>query len=205
MESVDRDDTIIVLSDHGFAPFYKSVHMNTLLRKLGFLALKEGAATSEEFFKQVDWSATQAYALGFNAIYLNLAGREGQGCVLPADADGLAARIASALESYADPDTGDKPIRKAYIARKEYAHSFSPDRPDIIVGYARGYRASWQTALGAAPEGVFQANDRKWSGDHCIDRDEVPGIFLSSQRALDADSLSAVGPAIVRYRQKSKH
>ena len=43
----------------------------------GYLALDDPAnAGDDPAFVHVDWGKTQAYALGLNAIYLNLAGRE---------------------------------------------------------------------------------------------------------------------------------
>jgi hypothetical protein len=68
--------------------------------------------------------------------------------------------------------------------------------PDLVIGYARGYRASWETALGAVPELAVEPNARKWSGDHCIDPDEVPGVFLSTDPRLDAQTLTEVTRAI---------
>jgi len=203
MEKVGKDATVVVLSDHGFGPFRKAVHLNTLLLDLGFLALEGNAEVSEEFLESVDWSNTKAYALGFNALYLNLAGREGKGCVAREDAAALLKDIAAKLEAYADAETGEHPISKAYLADEVYPECRSLMRPDIIVGYRRGYRASWQTALGGVPEGVLEVNRKKWSGDHCIDPAEVPGIFLSSDAALDAPSITDLGPAIVDYFRRA--
>ena len=52
------------------------------------------------------------------------------------------------------------------------------EAPDIIVGYARGYRASWATTAGRVPRELVEDNDEEWSGDHCIDPREVPGVLL---------------------------
>jgi hypothetical protein len=56
----------------------------------------------------------------------------------------------------------------------------------MIVGYARGYRGSWQTALGAVPESVLEDNTDSWIGDHCINAADVPGVLLSN-RTIRAD------------------
>ena len=42
-------------------------------------------------------------------------------------------------------------------------------RPDLVLGYNRGYRAGWETVLGSAMGGVLENNAGAWSGDHCID------------------------------------
>ena len=84
MKHIGPQDTIIVLSDHGFNTFRRSVHMNSWLMDHGYLTLKDPAATSAgPMFKGVDWSKTKAYALGFGGIYINQKGRERDGVVGP--------------------------------------------------------------------------------------------------------------------------
>ena len=70
------DADIIVMSDHGFNSFDRSVNLNTWLWQQGFLALQGPPGGDDEMFANVDWSKTQAYALGLNGLYLNIAGRE---------------------------------------------------------------------------------------------------------------------------------
>lgn len=74
LRKIDQDTTLIVLSDHGFSSFRKSIHLNRWLKEFGFLFLKPGIKESREFFEDVDWSKTKAYALGFGGIYLNRIG-----------------------------------------------------------------------------------------------------------------------------------
>jgi hypothetical protein len=49
------------------------------------------------------------------------------------------------------------------------------------------------------PATTSEPNRKKWSGDHCVDASEVPGVFLSSDRELTADSLAGLGEAVERY------
>jgi len=56
------------------------------------------------------------------------------------------------------------------------------DAPDLVIGYAPGFRASWQTTLGAVPISTIDDNDKKWSGDHCITPKAVPGVLFTSFR-----------------------
>jgi len=53
----------------------------------------------------------------------------------------------------------------------------------MIVGYGRGYRGSWETALGAAPPAILEDNTDVWIGDHCINAEDVPGVLLSNRAA----------------------
>ncbi len=182
---VDRNTRLLVLSDHGFTPYYRSFNLNSWLKDHGYLHLKDPARQGEtEFFQNVDWTRTQAYALGFNGLYLNRRGREGQGTVSSAEVPGLEEEIASKLELLRDPESGKRTVLKAYKATESYRGPYGRKGPDIVVGYNRGYRASWQTALGKIPKQWYETNDKKWSGDHCMASDILPGILLTNQNVV---------------------
>ncbi len=86
MKRIDSKTTLIVLSDHGFGPFRRQFHMNRWLKENGYLSFAdESLEESEEFFENVDFRKTRAYAFGFNGVYVNLRGREGNGIVTPGD------------------------------------------------------------------------------------------------------------------------
>jgi len=182
MERLGPDDTLIVMSDHGFASYRRKFNLNTWLLENGYIKLEDTATReSVEYLEGVDWENTRAYALGINAVYINLAGRERNGVVSPAEADGLAREIASKLEKVKDPETGRNPVRKAYISKDVFRGEYVDKAPDIIVGYRRGYRGSDDSALGRFPKEVFADNKDKWSGDHCIDPHEVPGVLIANK------------------------
>ena len=50
------------------------------------------------------------------------------------------------------------------------------------MGYADGYRTSWDAAVGRVSASVFEDNDKAWSGDHCVDPHLVPGVLFSNRR-----------------------
>ena len=83
----------------------------------------------------VDWSKTRAYGLGFNGLYLNLAGREGRGIVAPADAEALRAEIAAGLEALRDPQGGARVVLRVDRAERVYSEQRRAEGPDLIVGY----------------------------------------------------------------------
>ncbi len=186
MEKVDENTTLIVMSDHGFAPYRRSVNLNAWLKKNGYLEVRNQSARGtprDEFLLNIDWNRTKAYALGFNALYLNLQGREKKGIVSPGEeADKLVKQIKRKLLNFKDPETGKKIIRHAYEGKRFYSGPYVDDAPDLLVGYIRGYRASDETALGATPWELIEDNKEKWSGDHCMDYILVPGILLSNKK-----------------------
>ncbi|HEY3297729.1 MAG TPA: alkaline phosphatase family protein, partial [Armatimonadota bacterium] len=84
MSKMQPDDTLILMSDHGFASFRRAVHVNAWLRENGYLQLKDpNAKTGADLLADVDWFHTRAYAIGFGAVYLNIEGRERDGIVKP--------------------------------------------------------------------------------------------------------------------------
>jgi predicted AlkP superfamily phosphohydrolase/phosphomutase len=181
-------DTLIVMSDHGFSEFRRAVHLNRWLMLERFLTLDLPFNTGDkEGLVHVDWTATQAYSVGLNAIYINLVGRERKGIVAIRDKDALVDRIIERLESLRDPKTGEVVVAKAYRARDIYRGEALASAPDIIAGWNTGYRSSWQTALGAVPREVFEDNTDEWRGDHCIAAHLVPGVFLSNRKARHTD------------------
>ena len=59
--------------------------------------------------------------------------------------------------------------------------------PDLIVGYAPPYRASWETAMGGVPATLIEPNNDAWIGDHCMAASAVPGVLLGTRRPRLAD------------------
>jgi predicted AlkP superfamily phosphohydrolase/phosphomutase len=178
---IPAGSVLLVMSDHGFQPFTREVQLDAWLRDHGFLALKDGKRTGKLAAGDVDWSRTRAYGIGFNSIYLNLAGREAEGIVAPADADAVLADIAKQLMAFADPKTGKPLVRRVFRAKDVYHGSRVPDAPDLIVGYDVGYGASDQTTLGEVTAEVIDDNISRWSGNHLMDPEVVPGILLSNR------------------------
>jgi predicted AlkP superfamily phosphohydrolase/phosphomutase len=197
---LDENTTLLVLSDHGFAPYYRSFNLNTWLLNNGYIKLKGDAnADSTDPLPNVDWSQTRAYGLGLNGLYLNLRGREANGIVAPgAEADALIKEINEKLLALRDPQTGSPVMTRMDVAAEVYRGPYSHTGPDVLVGYNRGYRAGWKTILGAFPPDVFEDNTNPWSGDHCMDYTLVPGVLLSNRNiAAQAPALTDIAPTIL--------
>ena len=198
---VDEHTLCIVLSDHGMNSFQRGVHLNTWLPDHGFLALRHGAVPGEEaddFFHHVDWSRTQAYALGMGGIYLNLQGREAQGIVGGDEAAALRDAIVQGLTGLPDPERDKAAIRSVVTREQVYSGAYVTEAPDLLVNFAAGYRVSWGTALGGIPAGHFEDNVKKWGGDHIIDPALVPGVLFMNRAFREASaSLVDLAPTIL--------
>ena len=184
LQYTDAQTLFVVLSDHGMNGFQRGVHLNTWLHDNGLLALQKGhepGAEPGDFFRHVDWSRTQAYALGLGGVYLNLKGREEQGIVEASDAEALKVAIAQGLTGLPDPSRGKTAIRSVVTREQVYIGPYAGESPDLLVNFAESYRVSWTTALGGVPAGYFEDNVKKWSGDHIIDPCLVPGVLFMNQ------------------------
>ena len=180
LKRMDQEDHLVVLSDHGFAPFRKVIHLNRWLAEAGYLKFKPGEHGSDALFSGVDWAQTKAYALGLNGIFINQQGREPKGSVSVLETEVLKAKIVEELVNATDPETGDSLVRRVFDRKDIYPGLANAEAPDLVIGYEKNYRASWQTTLGGAPQEIVEANEQKWSGDHCIDPSLVPGVLFTS-------------------------
>lgn len=189
LRKADRDTVVLVMSDHGFNTFRRGFNLNTWLVREGFHRLKRPWKQEESaYFDNTDWSKTRAYGMGLNGLYINERGREGEGAVEPgADKDNLVREIVRRLEALTDPATGEKVVRRAFVAKDTYRGRNLENAPDIVLGFAPGYRISWQSPLGGFPREVLEDNTQRWSGDHMSAPDVLPGIAFANRRFTAAD------------------
>jgi predicted AlkP superfamily phosphohydrolase/phosphomutase len=173
---------LIVMSDHGFQPYTRKLHLNAWLRDNGYLALRDGKHAGQIVAGDVDWTRTRAYGLGFNGLYLNLVGREGQGIVAASDADALARELHDKLVALRDPANGQRIVVRVDRAEDVYSAERRAEGPDLIVGYDRGYGASDESTLGEITEAVIEDNTSRWSGNHLMAPEVVPGILLTNRK-----------------------
>lgn len=192
-------DVLFVLSDHGFCDFSRGVNLNVWLRENGYLTAKEGVP-SGDYFAGVDWAQTKAYAFGLSGIYINQQGREAKGIVPPGEAAALRAEIIHKLTGLMDPERQRRAVFEVHDCHREYSGPYVGNGPDVIVGYEKGYRASWENAVGRIDGPLFRDNDRPWSGDHCVDPALVPGVLLVNRRLKDGlnPSILDFAPTILR-------
>jgi predicted AlkP superfamily phosphohydrolase/phosphomutase len=184
LRKADKDTVLLVLSDHGFNTFRRGFNLNTWLLREGYHKLqKPWKQEGSSLFDNTDWSKTRAYGVGLNGLYINERGREGAGIVPPGpDKDNLVREIARKLEALIDPKTGERAILRAFIAKETYRGPNLAMAPDIVLGFNRGYRISWESPLGGFPREVFEDNAQKWSGDHMSAPDVLPGIAFSNRK-----------------------
>jgi predicted AlkP superfamily phosphohydrolase/phosphomutase len=191
IDTVGEDSLVLVVSDHGFKSFERGMNLNSWLHQNGYLTLKNGAPPGD-WFANVDWDHTRAYALGLNGIFLNQKGRERAGIVQDgSEARELRRELCEKLRGLVDPQTGRVAITQVLDSYAAYSGPYVENAPDVIVGFGEGCRASWDSVQGRVTQTVFEDNTKAWSGDHCIDADLVPGVLFSNWK------ISAERPAIM--------
>ncbi len=133
-----------------------------------------------EGFSEVDWSKTYAYAIGLGGIYLNFKGRERGGILGEgAEAERVRKAIQSGLAEF--PDT-------------------EAQRPAMLVNFYPGFRVSWRTAVGGFANSLLEDNKRRWSGDHIVDPESVPGILFMNRKARHNHAqIIDLAPTILDY------
>ncbi|MDA0242641.1 MAG: alkaline phosphatase family protein [Chloroflexi bacterium] len=168
---------LVVASDHGFTSFDYKIHLNRWLIQEGYLRPQTAAPAGQ--LTQVQWADSRAYAVGLNSIYLNQAGREGQGIVGAGERLALQEEIRHKLLGWRGPD-GRAVVQAVWRQEEAFEGPLASYGPDVVVGFAPGYRASAETGLGEwRAESVVENRD-EWGADHCVAAEAVPGVLFHS-------------------------
>lgn len=199
VEAIGENATVLVLSDHGFNNWGRQVNLNNWLRDEGYLVPKDANAPWSGILENVDWTRSRAYAIGLNGIYLNVRGREKDGCVTPgAEREALLREISEKLLTLRDPESDRNVVKTVYRADAVYHGPRAAEGPDLIVGYDSGFRISGDSGIGLFEKAVVQDNRDAWSADHCIAAELVPGVLFSNRPILRATpSLIDLAPTIL--------
>lgn len=189
-EILTSADTLMLVSDHGFAPFREAVNLNRWLADQGLLVAASGArslgADLGQPVRSVDWSQTRAYHLGLGRIWLNMKGREPHGIVPAAEAGALLQELRTQLLELRHE--GRPVVRSVAIAAELYGAGSSAGA-DLVIGFERGFRTSWDACLLGCDEPVVAENTTRWTGDHCsVDPELVPGVLFASRPLAEGEA-----------------
>jgi predicted AlkP superfamily phosphohydrolase/phosphomutase len=188
---LENNTLLMIVSDHGFHSYRQGLNVNTWLVQNGYMFLKGMVAgkkipdklfSSREFFPNVDWNKTRAYAIGTGQVFVNLKGREGQGIVKAGqEYEDLVKEIRNRLLEIKFPATGELVFSNVYLKNDVFSGKSVEQAPDLQLGFKEGFCTSWETRLGGIPKELFLPNNHKWSGEHAAsDVAETDGIFFSS-------------------------
>ncbi len=192
VELAGDDCDVLVVSDHGAKRMDGGICVNEWLWRVGWLCLKDdpppGQLTPLSQL-EVDWSRTRAWAEGgyCGRVWLNLAGREAQGCVTPAGAPALLDELSAGLRAIRGPE--GQPLPTQVYRPCEIYREVNGLAPDLLVYFGDlhwralgtlGHGCDWSLendsgADGAnhAMEGLFVLREAGRRG-----RGELPGRQL---------------------------
>jgi predicted AlkP superfamily phosphohydrolase/phosphomutase len=105
------------------------------LRWLSDRAIQRGRIPAQlRRWEYVDWERTVAYSHGFfGNIYINLKGREPEGCVEPHDYESTRQKVADTLATLTDPDDGSRIVDHVYRKEELFSGPFLEQAPDLLV------------------------------------------------------------------------
>lgn len=136
----------------------------------GDAAVRFGGDNLSRFATDIDWTRTQAFCHGTNAIRINLKGRESGGSVDPAEYDAVVERVRERLLALRDPE-GNAIVTKVE-RRDELYHGPEVDLAADLLISGHDDSVWFYYSEGDVPEDIFEKSG--WaSGNH-----EPDGIFL---------------------------
>jgi predicted AlkP superfamily phosphohydrolase/phosphomutase len=108
------------------------------------------------------------------------------------------------LADVSDALTQRPAIRNVSRREELYSGAFVGNSPDLLVNFHRGFRVSWQSAVGGFSQSVLEDNTRRWSGDHIVDPESVPGILFMNRALRPAQEQAQariidLAPTILNY------
>jgi predicted AlkP superfamily phosphohydrolase/phosphomutase len=182
------DDLILFISDHGFQSCTRALNMDRMLHEMGYLEFSASNAVfgpmqwgpvrkvARKVYdtlglhgkvalpQSVNWSKTRAFTTirsTGEGVSINLAGRQIDGVVDPADYDKVRGDLMDRLANYVDPKTGRKPVKEIAKREEVFKGKFADEAPDIMMVPAEGYSLTHAKAA---------IEDADWvSGDHRLE------------------------------------
>ena len=132
---------------------------------------------------------------------MNFKGREGGGILEEgSEAERVRNAIQTGLADFPDAHTQRAAIRNVSRREELYSGAFVENSPDLLVNFHRGFRVSWASAVGGFAHSVLEDNMRRWSGDHIVDPESVPGILFMNRAALHNHArIIDLAPTILNY------
>ncbi len=125
--TISDNDLLILLSDHGFETLDKNININYLLKKNGFLKLKDNSRPN---FHDIDFG-TKAFALDPSRIYINLKDKYPCGSVAQ---DNYNIVIEDIIKLFNDLKINGKHVIKKIFKKEEiYKGSYFNQAPDLVL------------------------------------------------------------------------
>jgi len=160
---MDDGTALIIVSDHGLVPASHHLWVNNFLARHGFISVEFDA----DGRPKVDWSRTKAYCAPFTQIWVNLKGRDPEGCVEPGEEyEEVREEIVRALRGWRDEETGEYVIDEVFKVEDGAFYGLWGERDGDVRFFTRpGYSVFRTTDL--TPDGkLVTRTEGYYKGDH---------------------------------------
>ena len=175
LELLDRDTKLIVLSDHGITRMHNRINLTDWLIKNNYMVLKEPIKSRTEFKPEmVDWKKTKVFAIGAyeSQIFINLKGREPEGCVEKEDYYSLLKELKEKLKNI--PGDDGLILDTKFFMKKDYFKGRYQDiAPDMVVYFDNLHYGCNNSLIGN--ETLYGLETAKGGDDACH---SWKGIFI---------------------------
>jgi predicted AlkP superfamily phosphohydrolase/phosphomutase len=127
-----KDETMLIMSDHGFTPIKQQVYLNRWLVDNGYLKLKDSARSIEDLA-----DGSRAFAIDPGRIYVNVKGKYPNGTVASNDAALVVAEIKQGLSEISD--NGAPVVKRVYERDELFSGPVVNLAPDLCAQSHYGY------------------------------------------------------------------
>lgn len=172
---LDKDVTVLVVSDHGSQKMDGGICINEWLMREGYLCLEEVPRVVTPLAKtKINWGKTMAWGEGgyYSRVSLNVKGREPQGIIEPEDYEKVRNELKEKLENLGD-ETG-KPIGTKVYKPQEIYKKCNGIPPDLVVIFGN---LLWR-AVGSVGHGKIHTFENDTGPDDA--NHSQHGIFVMS-------------------------
>jgi len=198
------DGHVLVVSDHGFGPWEKTLNVNLLLEQWGYLRLpsisrvtrlRSVAGTGQRIVRRVmprrllqtlksrvgrgiSWEQSRAFSshVAEQGIHINVRGELPRGCVDAGEAESIGTELKERLLEFRDPADGDLVVDRV-VTREEAVRGPHSKRAPNLFPFCRDQRYELSDTL-AASSVLTDHRDRPWGYHH------EDGIFIGSGPGL---------------------
>jgi predicted AlkP superfamily phosphohydrolase/phosphomutase len=145
LDNADENTYVALSSDHGACPWNKSVRLNNLFAKKGWLKFTLHGETGEPI---IDWNKSKVIYLKMDNIYVAPSGLSGNWRRASGEAyEKLREEVIQVLTNLKDPETGISPVAKIVKAEDAGRHLDLPKERvgDLVIANVCGY--GWEEEM----------------------------------------------------------
>jgi len=200
VDATGGEASIMVVSDHGAKAMEGAICINEWLQEAGYLKLKQRPGERTRLTPDmIDWPRTRAWGEGgyYGRLFLNVQGREPEGCIPAGEYESARAEIKQALEELGDEN--GRPIGTRVFRPEDVYREVNNIAPDLIVYFGD---LDWRSA-GSVGIGANHLRENDTGPDDANHMEDgvfvwMPGSGHSPRRA-ERYEIYDIAPTLLRF------